>query len=374
MQPDNLYGPMCRALNLLKTVFCLALACLTLTSARGLTLKIGDIFVANYGGGNILKIDPQSGAQQNWGAVAQPTDVAPSPDGYIYISGLNNTISKMCIGNGAITPLTSGGLLNQPYGIALSPAGDLFVTSFGNSLVVKVNPLTGAQTQVASGGSLSGPLGIAFNAVGNLVVANYNTSTLLEINPNTGAQTTIIAGRGLNHPHHLVVDPSGAIFVGNDADNAGNIIQKVTPGSTVITNIATGDKLKSPRGIAIEGSGRLISAQFDDRKIVRVDPGNGNQPGVSSGGLLNQPYGVAVYNFPTLPIDVCRPELNISQSGPNIILAWPTNSTGFTVKARTGLATSNSWTTLASPIQVVGTNYSVSINTTSGAGFFRLQK
>lgn len=366
---------MYRALSPLKAVCCLALACLvTLTRAHAFTLKLGDIFVANYGGGNILKVDPKNGAQQNWGAVVQPTDVAPSPDGYIYISGLNNTISRLCIGNGAITPLTTGGLLNQPYGMALSPSGDLFVTSFGNSLIVKVNHLTGAQTQVASGGSLSGPLGIAFNAAGNLVVANYNSSSILEINPNTGAQTTIIAGRGLNHPHHLVVDSSGAIYVGNDADSAGNIIQKITPGSTVITNIATGDKLKSPRGIAIEGNGRLISSQFDDRKIVRVDPANGNQPGISSGGLLNQPYGVAVYDFPTLPIDVCSPELNISQNGPGIILAWPTNSAGFTVKTATGFAPSNSWTTLAKPVQVVGTNYTVSISATSGVSFFRLQK
>jgi hypothetical protein len=361
--------------NRLKFFFCLALACLmTLTCARGFTLKVGDIFVANFGGGNILKVDPQSGAQQNWGAIVQPTDVAPSSDGYIYISGLNNTISKMCIGNGAIIPLTTGGLLNHPYGIALAPSGDLFVTSFGNSLIVKVDHLTGAQTQIASGGSLSGPLGIAFNAVGNLVVANYNSSSILEIDPNTGTQTTIIAGRGLNHPHHLTVDPSGNIFVGNDAANAGNIIQKVTPGSTTITNVATADKLKSPRGIATEGNGRLISSQFDDKKIVRVDPANGNQPGVSSGGLLNQPYGVAVYNFPAVPTDICSPELNISQNGQNIVLAWPTNSVGFTVKMTTGFAPSNSWTTLANSVRVVGTNYAVSLNATGGGGFFRLQK
>ncbi len=360
--------------NRLKFFFCFALACLTLTNAHGFILKVGDIFVANFGGGNILKIDPQSGAQQNWGAVVQPTDVASSSDGYLYICGLDNTISKMCIGNGAITRLSTGGLLNQPYGIALSPSGDLFVTSFGNSLIMKVDRLTGVQTLVASGGSLSGPLGIAFNSAGKLVVANYNSSSILEIDPTTGTQTTIIAGRGLNQPHHLAVGSSGAIFVGNDADNAGNIIQKVTPGITVITNIATGDKLKSPRGIALEGSGKLISSQFDDRKIVRVDPTNGKQSGVSSGGLLNQPFGVTVFNFPSVPTDMCRPELNFFQSGQSIVLVWPTNSIGFRVKVMTDSMASNSWTTLANAIQVMGTNYTVSIAATNQAGFFRLEK
>jgi len=361
--------------NRLKLVFCFALACLTLTGARAFTLKVGDIFVANFGGGNILKVDPQSGAQQNWGAVVQPTDVAPSSDGHIYISGLNNTISKLCIGNGSVSTLTSGGLLNQPYGIVLGPSGDLFVTSFANSLVVKVDHVTGAQTQVASGGSLSGPLGISFNAAGNLVVANYGTSTILEINPTNGTQSTIISGHGLNHPHHLILNPSGAIFVGNDALNAGNIIQNVTPGSTTITNIASGSKLKSPRGIAIEGNGKLISAQFDNKQIVRVDPATGDQSGVTtSGGLLNQPYGVAVYNFPSVPPDMCSPELDIAQSGLNVVLAWPTNSAGFTLQMTTDLTASNLWMIVTNAVQVVGTNYTVTVDATSGAGFFRLKK
>src|SRR5436190_12434946 len=96
-----------------------ALACLTGTSAGALTLKVGDIFVANFGSNNIIKVDPKTGAQQNWGTVTQPTDVAPSSDGFIYITSLNNTVSKLCIGNGSVTTLTSGGLLDQQYGIAL---------------------------------------------------------------------------------------------------------------------------------------------------------------------------------------------------------------------------------------------------------------
>jgi hypothetical protein len=359
----------------LKRLFWLVLACSTIASAHAFTLKVGDIFVANFGGGNILKVDPKSGERQNWGAVIQPTDVAPSSDGFIYITGLNNTVSKLCIGNGSITALTSGGLLNQPYGIALGPTGDLFVTSFANSLVVEVDHISGAQTLVASGGSLSGPLGITFNAAGNLVVANYGNSTILEINPTNGTQSIIISGHGLNHPHHVILDSSGSIFVGNDALNAGSIIQKVTPGSTTITNSSAVGTLRSPRGIAIEGSGKLISAQFDNKQILRVDSTNGTATAVtSSGGLLNQPYGVAVYNFPSLPPDVCSPTLDISQSGLNAVLFWPTNSTGFTLQRTIDLSSSSIWTTVTNAVRVVGTNFTVTVDASSGPSFFRLRK
>ncbi|MBI3851774.1 MAG: NHL repeat-containing protein [Verrucomicrobia bacterium] len=362
-------------LTLSKLICCLVFAFLAAADAPALTLKVGDIFVANFGGNNILKVDPKSGALQNWGAVAQPTDVAPSSDGFIYITSLNNTVSKLCIGNGSVTPLSSGGLLNQPYGIVLGPSGDLFVTSFANSVVVQVDHVTGAQTLVASGGSLSGPLGIAFNAAGNLVVANYNTSSILQINPTNGTQTVILSGNGLNHPHHLILDASGAIFVGNDVLNAGNIIQRVTPGSTTVTNISVGGKLKSPRGIAISGSGKLISAQFDNRQIVSVDSTNGIQTGITSvGGLLNQPYGVAVYNFPAVPPDVCSPDLNIAQGGPNVVLSWPTNSMGFTLQTTMDLLSPDSWTSVTNAVQVAGTNYLVTVDASGGPSFFRLRK
>ncbi len=363
----------------MKYFLCFALGCLTLTSARAFTLKVGDIFVANYGSNNIIKVDPKTGAEQDWGAVIQPTDVAPSSDGFIYITSLNNTVSKLSICNGLITTLASGGFLDQPYGITLGPSGDLFVTSFANSLVVQVDHLTGAQTLIASGGSLSGPVGIAFNAVGNLVVANFNTSSLLEINLTNltnGPQSVIISGNGLNYPEHLVIDASGSIFVGTDAyNNPENIIQQVIPGSTTVTNIAAGAYLRSPRGIAIEGGGKLISAQYDNKRIVRVNPADGTQSAITVvGGLLNRPYGVAVYNSPTIPPNDCNPLLDISQNGLNFVLSWQTNSTGFTLQTTIDLSSSISWSTVTNAVKVAGQNYTVTVNADSGTSFFRLAK
>jgi len=221
---------------------------------------------------------------------------------------------------------------------------------------------------------LSGPLGIAFNAAGNLVVANYNTSSILEITPTNGTQSVIISGHGLNHPHHLALDPSGGIYVGNDALNGGNIIQQVTPGSTSITNVASNGALKSPRGIAIEGTGKLISAAFDDKRLLRVDPVNGDLNGISSSGLLNQPYGVAVYNFPNLPPEACFPGLAIAASGLNVVLSWTTNSPGYTLQKTAGLAPPNVWMNVTNAVQVVGTSYTVTVTATSDASFFRLKK
>jgi hypothetical protein len=66
------------------------------------------------------------------------------------------------------------------------------------------------------------------------------------------------------------------------------------------------------------------------------------------------------------------PILSVSADGGNVILSWPTASTGYSLYSNTNLATAN-WVT-AGAASVVGANYVVTNATTGDAKFYRLQK
>jgi uncharacterized repeat protein (TIGR03803 family) len=103
--------------------------------------------------------------------------------------------------------------------------------------------------------------------------------------------------------------------------------------------------------------------------------------GFGAGGLVvtnNTIYGTSYYGgtsdtgtifkFPLLP------QLTITASGPNTILAWPTNPTGFSLQSTASLTTSASWTTV-SPGPVVVNGQNTVTNPISGAQqFFRLSQ
>ena len=69
------------------------------------------------------------------------------------------------------------------------------------------------------------------------------------------------------------------------------------------------------------------------------------------GGNLN--YGTVF----SLTLPAIQPQLTIIHSGPNIILAWLTNATGFTLQSTTNLVSPSLWTTVSpGPVAVNGQN------------------
>jgi hypothetical protein len=88
----------------------------------------------------------------------------------------------------------------------------------------------------------------------------------------------------------------------------------------------------------------------------------------------NDGYWVYVWPVRTgdVIVPVTRPILRIFQTTINdVVLAWPTNSIGFTLQRNTSLATTN-WTSVTNVIRVNGTNNQVSIALVSSNTFFRL--
>jgi uncharacterized repeat protein (TIGR03803 family) len=112
-----------------------------------------------------------------------------------------------------------------------------------------------------------------------------------------------------------------------------------------------------------------------------------NSDGVGpSGGLFlsgNTLYGTATYggnsgngtvfSFSLGSVSVPAPKLVILASGANAVLTWLTNASGFTLRATTNIANSNSWVAITNAPTINGSNYSLTLPATNAARFFRLR-
>ncbi len=67
------------------------------------------------------------------------------------------------------------------------------------------------------------------------------------------------------------------------------------------------------------------------------------------------------------------PLLSVPSVQPNVlIIAWPTNTTGYVLQQNSDLATTN-WVDATNPVTIVGSNKQVTITPLTGSGFFRLK-
>jgi len=272
-------------------------ASLNLSAARGLAPG-GGVFVADTGSHVIRRLEGDTSFR-----VAGAEGVSG------YVDGFSTTAR-----------------FDQPSGIDIDSAGNLYVADAGNNRVRKITP-AGLVTTIAGGGggcaepcsalqqSLSNPRDVAADAFGNVYVADTTACRVRKIDPMTGLITTV-AGTGtcgfvdgavataqLNAPEGVAVEPftnvsqTPGILVG---DTGNDRIRRVANGQ--VTTIAGGGpgcvepcaatsaQLQEPRGLSIDGSGRIFLANSDvdnvataNNRVRRIDP-NGMITTVAGGG------------------------------------------------------------------------------------------
>ncbi|MCX6829303.1 MAG: M12 family metallo-peptidase [candidate division Zixibacteria bacterium] len=198
------------------------------------------------------------------GAVSNPHDLVFGPDRRLYVSSFDdNRIVRVNVdSNTTATFVTagSGGLMN-PTGLVFGPNGNLFVASNGDSRVIQYNGTTGALigTFIAAGaGGLVQPYGLTFGPGGNLFVASSD-NRILEYSGTTGAfvRTFITAGSGaLSAPRGLAFFPGGNLLVASNGNDRILEYNRTTGAFAKIFN-DSGDPV-SPWGICIGPNGNVF--------------------------------------------------------------------------------------------------------------------
>jgi uncharacterized protein (TIGR03437 family) len=211
-------------------------------------------------------------------------------------------------------------VLNHPVGLAFDSAGNLFIGDSNNHRIRKVAP-NGIITTVAGNGNpgfsgdggpatnaeLNEPFGIAFDPYGNLFIADSANNRIRVLM--TNGTITTVAGNGkagysgdmipaltaeLNQPFDVAFDPYGNLYI---ADSNNFRIRKVTTSGTILTIgggtgegysgdgfIGTNAKLNSASGVVVDSSNNVFIADSGNNVIRELTP---FPPSVNSGGILS---------------------------------------------------------------------------------------
>jgi sugar lactone lactonase YvrE len=234
--------------------------------------SVGNVYVADANNNLIRKVTPAGvvttfagdgslGAVDGTGLAASfriPTALAVDAAGNVYVADTgNNRIRK--ITPAAVVSTLAGSSegfadgtgaaaqFDEPSGIAVDGAGNVYVGDFVNNRIRKVTAAGVVTTFAgqATGGfadgvggaaKFTGPAGVAVDAAGNVYVADFNNQRIRKITA-AGAVSTL-AGSGVlgfadgvgtaaqfNSPYGIAVDAAGTIYVGDQGNNRVRRIQ-----------------------------------------------------------------------------------------------------------------------------------------------------
>jgi trimeric autotransporter adhesin len=338
---------------------------LVLALAGGAVAQAQQQFVISTVAGGAPPVTPAAAVSVN---IGQPAFTAVDISGNLYFSALNSVFRRDSKGNVVVVagnsragfsgdggPATSA-QLDDPQGLALDPAGNLYISDSGNNRVRIVTP-DGTINTFAGTGSVNTfgyqgdggpaaqaqlhlPAGLAF-AAGSLYIADAGNQAVRQV-ASDGTITTLAGawyaglkgdtltaiGALLAQPQSVAVDSSGNIYI---ADTGNSRIRKITTdgnintiaGGGTITEVGVngdGDKatnavLTAPVGLVVDSAGNIYFSEYIGGRIRQVDSkgvintiagtgtaGFGGDGGAAKSAQFNGPRGIALDASGTLYI------------------------------------------------------------------------
>jgi sugar lactone lactonase YvrE len=284
--------------------------------------------------------------------LSEPFGVAVDGSGNIYIVDTgNNRIRKITAATGFISTIAGsdtatfsgdGGLataarIDIPLGLALDGSGNIYLSEPFENRIRKITAATGFISTIAGNGTygfsgdgaaataaeLHEPDDVAVDGSGNVYIGDHSNQRIRKITASTGVISTI-AGTGvggfsgdgeaakaaqLNFPEGVAVDALGNVYI---ADSYNERIRKITATTKVISTIAgttrgfdgdgdlaTAAQLSTPANVALDSSGNVYIADFNNNRIRKITFGSNGVEAIAPPSTI-----VAAYPNPTTGIFV----------------------------------------------------------------------
>ncbi len=277
----------------------------------------GNLYVADYLNGLIRKVTPAgavstyAGQHSNAGyadgpgaaaAFRYPGGIAADGSGNLYVADQYNAVIRKITPAGVVSTYAGvhgqPGLLNgastsarfnQPRGVAVDAAGNVYVADTGNRMIRKIDT-TGMVTTLATVPPGSGqvvPKAVAVSAAGDVYFTGNQGVYAV-----AGGTVNLIAL--LQGAYAITAGSDGLLYVGTDITPSSSVVSVTTTGTK--TTIATSAGLGALTGIVLAGDGNLYVADRDSSVIHKIAPATGATTTVVGSTAL--PLGAALGGLP----------------------------------------------------------------------------
>jgi sugar lactone lactonase YvrE len=348
----------------------------------------GNIYIADTANHVIRRLSPAGavttvagqagvpGSADGQGGAASfyvPTGIAIDASGNLYVADTFNSTIRKILPNGTVSTLAglaptssnpsptnegsangtgTAARFNNPRGVAVDGAGNVYVADTGNNLIRKVTP-AGVVTTVAgstTAGYLDGtttnarfssPFGIASDANGNLWVADTSNQVIRAIT-SAGVVTTLagLANNGtdsggtgsvarFNQPTGIALDYQGNLFV---SEELSSTIREIYPGGVVVTVAGQAGSLGSadgsganarffnPVAVAPDYSGNLYIADSDNDtiRVGSAQPATDVSPAISTQPAAQTASSGSTVTFSVVATGSPTPTCQWQQNGVNL--------------------------------------------------------
>ncbi len=283
----------------------------------------GNAWVANFNGVVVSKFLADGSAATasgfSGGGLKESLGIAIDGSGNAWVVN-QESASAVNSGQGSVTKLAAdgtilsgangytGGGINFPESLAITPAGEVWIGNFGHGSVTRLNSAGGALSPAAgySGGGLAFPIGVGIDGNGNVWVSDQGNNSVTQLGP-SGAALSPSAGytaSGLGEPGGICPDGAGNIWVTSFLGDsllrfAGS--SAATPGAVLSPQAGYTGGLQRPYGCAVDGAGNVWVTNYRGASVSQfAGAGSASVGAVLSGaagyasGRLSEPYGVAV--------------------------------------------------------------------------------
>ncbi len=192
------------------------------------------------------------------------------------------------------TVIYSGGPV-EPTGVAVNGHGDVFIAGQSNGTIVKLTPAKSGYTQSAIGSGLSlYQVAIAADNAGDVYLIDFASDAVIKETPTRYGYAQTVVASGFADPLWVSADNAGNVYV---IDYFPTTVWKETPakGGGYTQSVVPFAGVTGPTGLAIDAFGSVYATDFDNHRVVQLDPLGGNF-GLTEVGSHSGPIS-AIFTF-----------------------------------------------------------------------------